>query len=99
MERSEDARITITLAMTARFPIPYHGQHDGHRWMRQWERHIEPRIMRAILHEIRATEGWRATPHAAENGTAEQAGRSIVIAVDHYPADARGDDPDGTGFA
>lgn len=98
MERNEDARVTITVAIAARFPIPYHGQHDGHRWMRQWERHIEPRIMRAILHEIRTTEGWRATPHIPANGAGEMGARDITITVDHYPADAHGDDSNG-GFA
>ncbi len=95
MERTEDATVTFTFAITARFPIPYHGQHDGHRWLRQWERHIEPRVLRAILHEIRATEGWRASPHAPEDAI-DVRRRDIAITVDHHPADAR---DDGSGVA
>jgi hypothetical protein len=91
MERPEDASVTVSFKLTARFPIPYHGQHDGHRWMRQWERHIEPRVLRAILHEIRTTEGWRATPHTAEDSAPidDVTQREIVISVEHHALDAR----------
>ncbi len=58
----EEARFVVRIELSAEFDEDYEGDDDGYAWLRRWQAHVQPRLLRAVFDQLRAEPGFDAIP-------------------------------------
>jgi hypothetical protein len=56
---AEEKTFVLRFTLRAEFGEDYEGDEDGYEWFADWE-NVKPRVLRAVLDQIRDAGGWRA---------------------------------------
>ena len=56
----EEQSFNLRFSLEASFPDEYDGEDDERGWLRQWETHIKPDIVKSIFHTLERYPGWAA---------------------------------------
>jgi hypothetical protein len=58
----EEGRFVVRIELSAEFGADYEGDADGYAWLAEWRAHVQPRIARAVLAELRSDPRFSAVP-------------------------------------
>ncbi len=62
MRYVEERDFTLRLDLRCEFPEGYEGDQDGYAWLREFDEHIRPRLVQAVVEAIRRHPGWKVRP-------------------------------------
>lgn len=77
----EEKTFTLRFSLEARFPDDYEGDDDEHAWVRAWEAHIKPELIKAVFDSLRRTPHW--TVHTRNRGKSPADEIEIVLERDY----------------
>jgi hypothetical protein len=58
----EEGRFVVRIELVAEFGEDYEGEDDGNAWLEAWLADVRPRVVRAVMSELRAAPGFTAVP-------------------------------------
>jgi hypothetical protein len=58
----EEGRFVVRIELSADFDEDYEGDEDGYAWLEAWRASVRPRIVRAVLDELRRESAFSAVP-------------------------------------
>ncbi|HEY4013212.1 MAG TPA: hypothetical protein VGM06_07730 [Polyangiaceae bacterium] len=58
----EEAGFVVRIELSAEFDDDYEGDDDGYAWLEGWRQRVLPRVVRAVMSELRAEPGYDAVP-------------------------------------
>jgi hypothetical protein len=58
----EEGGFVIRIDLSADFDADYEGDDDGYAWLEAWRLRVRPRLVRAVIEELRADAGFVAIP-------------------------------------
>jgi hypothetical protein len=76
----EEKTFTLRFSLEASFPDEYEGDDDHHTWLREWETHIKPHMLKQIFESLRQHPAW--TSHVRNRGISSTDEIEIVLARD-----------------
>jgi len=79
----ENKTFTIRLSLEARFPDDYEGDDDAHAWVRNWETHIKPDLLKAVFASLRQAPAWKS--RTRNRGLSPDDEIEIVMERDYAP--------------
>lgn len=81
----EEKTFVFRFSLEASFPDDYDGDQDEHTWVREWEAHMKPQLMKLAFESLRQHPGW--TAHIRNRGVSPTDEIEIVVAKDfsHIP--------------
>ena len=77
----EEGRFVVRIELSAEFDETYEGDDDGYAWLDAWRARVQPRIVRAVLDELRAERWFSAIPA----GRGKSPDDETEIAVQYRP--------------
>jgi len=76
----EEKTFTLRFSLEASFPDDYEGDDDHQAWLREWETHIKPHMLKQIFESLRQHPAW--TSHIRNRGMSSTDEIEIVLARD-----------------
>jgi hypothetical protein len=58
----EEGRFVVRIELVAEFDEDYDGNDDGNAWLEAWRANVRPRVVRAVMSELRGAPGFTAVP-------------------------------------
>jgi hypothetical protein len=58
----EEAGFVVRVELSAEFDDDYEGDDDGYAWLEAWRQRVLPRVVRAVMSELRSEPGYDAVP-------------------------------------
>jgi len=77
----EERIFTLTFTLEASFPDDYEGEEDNKAWVREWEAHIKPQMLKLVFESLRQHPGW--TCHVRNRGASPADEIEVVLARDY----------------
>ncbi len=56
----EEESFNLRFSLEAKFPDDYEGEEDERGWLKQWEAHIKPDIVKSIFQTLERHPDWAA---------------------------------------
>ena len=56
----EEKTFNLRFTLEASFPDDYEGDEDQQAWVREWESHMKPQILKQVFESIRHHPAWSA---------------------------------------
>jgi hypothetical protein len=76
----EEKTFTFRFSLEASFPDDYEGEEDNQNWMREWETHIKPDLLKVMFESLRQHRAWQT--HIRNRGKSPEDEVEIVLARD-----------------
>jgi hypothetical protein len=76
----EEKTFTLRFSLETSFPDDYQGDDDHLAWIREWEAHIKPHLLKQIFESLRQHPAW--TSHIRNRGIPSTDEIEIVLARD-----------------
>ncbi len=76
----EEKTFSLRFSLEASFPHDYEGEEDTLAWVREWETHIKPDLLKVIFESLRQHRAWQA--HIRNRGKSPEDEVEIVLARD-----------------
>lgn len=77
----EDKTFTLRFSLETRFPDDYEGDDDHHAWLRGWETHMKPEMIKAVFDSLRRMQHWSV--HTRNRGKSPEDEIEIVLERDY----------------
>lgn len=77
----EEKTFTLRFTLEASFPDDYEGEEDNKAWVREWEAHIKPQMLKLVFESLRHHPGW--TSHVRNRGASPTDEIEVVLARDY----------------
>jgi len=58
----EEGRFVVRIELSAEFGEDYEGDDDGNAWLEAFRTRVQPRLVRAVMSELRSEPGFSALP-------------------------------------
>jgi hypothetical protein len=58
----EEGRFVVRIELVAEFDEDYEGDDDGNAWLEEWRANVRPRVVGAVMNELRQAPGFTAVP-------------------------------------
>lgn len=58
----EEGRFVVRIELSAEFGEDYEGDDDGNAWLEAFRARVQPRLVRAVMDQVRAEPGFSAVP-------------------------------------
>lgn len=69
---------TVRVSLEASFPEDYDGEADDYHWLREWEQHMKPELLKRMMGFLREHPPW--TAHVRNRGIPPEDEIEIVLA-------------------
>lgn len=76
----EEKTFMLRFSLEAIFPDDYSGEEDALEWLREWEAHMKPRILKQVFESLREHAAWRC--HVRNRGSAASDEIEVVVSKD-----------------
>lgn len=76
----EEKSFTLRFTLEASFPDDYGGEEDNKTWVREWEAHIKPQMLKLVFASLRQHPGWSS--HIRNRGSSPEDEIEVVLARD-----------------
>jgi hypothetical protein len=83
----EEAGFVVRIELSAEFEEDYEGDDDGYAWLEGWRLRVLPRVVRAVMSELRAEPGYDAVP--ASRGKNPEDEIEVAVQFRRRKGDAR----------
>ena len=77
----EEKTFTLRFSLEASFPEAYEGDEDRLAWVREWEAHMKPQMLRQVFESLRQSPRWSS--HIRNRGVSPTDEIEIVVARDY----------------
>jgi hypothetical protein len=81
MMYQEEKTFTLRFSLEASFPEDYDGDEDRLAWVREWEAHMKPQVLKQVFESLRQSPRW--TSHIRNRGVSPTNEIEIVVARDY----------------
>jgi hypothetical protein len=58
----EEGRFVVRIELSADFDESYEGDADGYAWLEAWRARVRPRLLRAVVDQLRSEPEFEAVP-------------------------------------
>ena len=76
----EEKTFNLRFSLEAEFPDTYEGDEDEYRWLKRWEQHDKPALLKLIVDALRRDSTWRV--HLRNRGASPLDEIEIVMSKD-----------------
>jgi hypothetical protein len=76
----EEKTFALRFTLEASFPDDYEGEADNKAWLREWEAHIKPKMLKLVFESLRQHPGWIS--HIRNRGASPADEIEVVLARD-----------------
>ena len=76
----EEKTFTFRFSLEASFPDEYEGDEEHQAWVREWEAHIKPDLLKALFESLRQHKSWKA--HVRNRGKSSDDEIEVVLVRD-----------------
>ena len=78
---TEERDFTFRISLEAHFPDAYEGTEDDHAWLREWEMHMKPQLIKQLFDSLRQYPAWKA--HVRNRGKSPQEEIEVALVRDY----------------
>jgi len=76
----EEKTFTLRFSLEASFPDDYEGDEEAQAWVREWEAHIKPDLLKVLFESLRQHKAWQT--HVRNRGKSSADEIEIVLLRD-----------------
>jgi hypothetical protein len=77
---TEERDFNFRISLEAHFPEEYEGTEDEYAWLREWEAHMKPQLIKQLFDSLRQFPSWKA--HVRNRGKSPQEEIEIALVRD-----------------
>lgn len=77
---NEEKQFCLRFSLEAHFPEEYEGEEDNYEWLKDWDNHIKPELLKVVFDALRRHPLW--TVHVRNRGLSPQDEIEIAMTKD-----------------